>query len=487
MRLSDLIEQNDSARKIEISGLAIDSRNVKPGYLFAAFPGVQTDGSHFLSDAIARGAVAVLIKDGVDLPDSPVFRVAAPNPRRRFATMVAKFYGPQPDTIAAVTGTNGKTSVASFTRQIWEALSLKAASVGTLGVKARDYDYALSLTTPDPITLHEQMRELKRRGVEHVACEASSHGLAQYRLDGLNVRAAAFTNLTRDHLDYHESEDDYFYSKARLFGEVMKPGGVAVLNMDDAYAGDLECLCWGRGHKIIRVGTKEGDIRLLESRPGDGYQNLTVAYGADVHDLTLPLVGGFQASNALVAAALAIGCGAEPAAALKAVEGLEPVPGRIELIGRHPTGAPVYVDYAHTPDALKTVLRAVRPHVEGKLVVVFGCGGDRDKGKRPVMGAIAAAEADRVYVTDDNPRSEDAATIRKEILARCPDGIEVGDRRQAIREAVSGLAKGDVLVIAGKGHETGQIVGDEILPFSDGSEARAALDALTDKPGGPTP
>ncbi|RMF12108.1 MAG: UDP-N-acetylmuramoyl-L-alanyl-D-glutamate--2,6-diaminopimelate ligase [Alphaproteobacteria bacterium] len=471
--------ENDRADQIEIAGLATDSRKVRPGYLFAAFPGARTDGARFVADAIERGAVAVLTKDDVDLPGDQIYRLAAANPRHRFATLVARFYGPQPDTIAAVTGTNGKTSVASFTRQIWQTLGHDAASIGTLGVTSRTYEYPLSLTTPDPITLHEQMRELKRRGIDHVICEASSHGLAQYRLDGLNIRAAAFTNLTRDHLDYHESEDAYFYAKARLFGEVMKPGGVAVINIDDPHARDLEYLCWGRGHKIIRVGTEEGEIRLLQSHPVDGGQALTVSHGAEVYDLTLPLVGAFQASNALVAAGLVIGNGADPEAALKAIEHLRAVPGRLEVVGRHPVGARVYVDYAHTPDALKSVLLAVRPHVEGKLVVVFGCGGDRDKGKRPVMGSIAAAHADRVYVTDDNPRSEEASRIRKDIMERCPGAIEIGDRRQAIREAVASLEKGDVLVIAGKGHETGQIVGDRVLPFSDVEEARSAIAAVS--------
>lgn len=484
MRLSELIDGNGDAGKIEIAGLALDSRQVKPGYLFAAFPGAKTDGGRFVADAVERGAVAVLTRDDLDLPEADVYRLAASNPRHRFATLVARFYGPQPDSLAAVTGTNGKTSVASFTRQIWQAMGHDAASIGTLGVMAPDYQRALSLTTPDPVTLHEQLRELKKRGIDHVICEASSHGLAQYRLDGLRLRAAAFTNLSRDHLDYHDTVEDYFYSKARLFGEILPPSGTAVLNVDDSYARELEHMCWGRGHKIIRVGSTEGDIRLIEHHPVDGGQALTVAHAGAVYDLTLPLVGDFQASNALVAAGLAIATGADPASAIKAIERLRAVPGRLEVVGRHPKGARVYVDYAHTPDALSAALEAMRPHVQGRLVVVFGCGGDRDRGKRPQMGGIAARAADRVYVTDDNPRSEDPATIRREILAACPGAIEIGDRRNAIGEAVASLGKGDVLVIAGKGHETGQIVGDEVLPFNDVAEARTAISSVIGKRGG---
>jgi UDP-N-acetylmuramoyl-L-alanyl-D-glutamate--2,6-diaminopimelate ligase len=484
VRLSELIDRNDSADKIEIQGLAIDSRKVQPGYLFAAFPGAKTDGGRFVKDAIERGAVAVLVRDDQDLPPNDVYKLAAANPRHRFATLVARFYGPQPDSMAAVTGTNGKTSVASFTRQIWQSLGHDAAAIGTLGVVSPNYTYPLSLTTPDPVTLHEQLRELKRRGIDHVICEASSHGLAQYRLDGLQLRAAAFTNLSRDHMDYHASEEDYFFAKARLFGEVMAPGGVAVLNVDDPHGRELEHLCWARGHQIIRVGSQEGDIRLMEQRPVDGGQALTVAHGGEIHDLTLPLIGDFQASNALVAAGLVIGSGADPRAVFNAVGQLRAVPGRLELVGRHPVGARVYVDYAHTPDALQSALQAVRPHVEGKLAVVFGCGGDRDTGKRPEMGAIARDAADRVYVTDDNPRSEDPALIRKEILAACPDAIEIGDRRTAIREAIADLGRGDVLVIAGKGHETGQIVGDEVFPFNDLAEARGALATVSSGSGG---
>lgn len=478
MLLSELIEQNGKASAIRVAGLACDSREVKPGFLFAAFPGAKADGGKFVDDAIARGAVAVLAAPDVHVPDGEVYRLAAANPRRRFASLVARFYGPQPDTIAAVTGTNGKTSVASFTRQIWQAMGHPAASIGTLGVMAPGYERPLKLTTPDTVTLHEALRELKALGIEHVACEASSHGLAQFRLDGLVLRAAAFTNLSRDHLDYHATVEDYFFAKARLFGEVMRPGGVAVLNLDDPYGAELESLCWARGHKVIGIGEGHGQINLLSRQPVDGGQMLTISHHGKVQDLLLPLVGAFQAMNALVAAGLVIACGGDAAAAFHALQHLRAVPGRLQLAGRHANGARVYVDYAHTPDALRNVLGALRPHTTGKLSVVFGCGGDRDPGKRPLMGQVAAELADRVYVTDDNPRSENPDAIRQAVMAGCPGAENIGDRRAAIAAAVAELVAGDVLVVAGKGHETGQIIGNEIKDFNDAVEVRNALAAM---------
>lgn len=478
MRLAELIGESGLNKDLEITGLTADSREVRPGYLFAAFAGTKTDGAGFIADAIARGAVTILAVPDAVLPEGPegkVYHLASVNPRRRFAALAARFYGPQPETVVAVTGTNGKTSVASFTRQIWQYLGQKAASVGTLGVAAAGYDAPLALTTPDPVTFHRALQDLRARGVTHVACEASSHGLAQYRLDGLKVQAAAFTNLTRDHMDYHTSEDAYFFAKARLFGELMAPGGVAVLNMGDAHAAELESLCWARGHRLIRVGADEGEIRLMARHPVEGGQALTVAVDGEILDLTLPLVGGFQAMNALVAAGLVIACGGAPGAVLRALETLEAVPGRLELAARHPSGAQIFVDYAHTPDALGSVLSALRPHVQGRLSVVFGCGGDRDRGKRPQMGRIASELADVVYVTDDNPRTEDAAAIRQDILAACPTATEIGDRRAAIAAAVAALTAGDILVVAGKGHETGQIVGAEVREFNDMAEVRAAV------------
>jgi UDP-N-acetylmuramoyl-L-alanyl-D-glutamate--2,6-diaminopimelate ligase len=477
MQLSELIEVKDKAANVEILGLAADSREVRPGYLFAAFSGSKTDGAKYIDQAVAQGAVAVLTTPDASLDEvrGQVYRLTAANPRRRFAQLVAKFYGAQPKYIAAVTGTNGKTSVASFTRQIWGVLGHKAGSIGTLGVVSQGYNEPATLTTPDPIALHHALAELAKSGVDHLALEASSHGLAQYRLDGVKVMAAAFTNLTRDHLDYHGSEEDYFYAKARLFGEVMAPGGVAVLNLEQPFYPELENLCWARGHRIISVGTVGGDIRLVASAPTLGGQHLTVSYLSQIHEIDLPLSGGFQALNALTAAALVIGCGGDPARALSALSKLEPVPGRLEKVADIRNGAAVFVDYAHTPDALVTILRALRPHAAGALHVLFGCGGDRDRGKRPLMGEIAAAYADKVYVTDDNPRSEDAATIRREVMAGCPKATEIGDRRQAIRAALAGLQAGDVLVVAGKGHEEGQIIGNETIPFSDVMEVKAAV------------
>ncbi len=480
MRLSDLIasvdaKSQDPAANVEIAGLSSDSRSVRSGYLFAALAGSKLDGSRFINDAIAKGAVAVLSAPDVAVPNDAVYKLTASNPRRQFASLVARFYGPQPDTIVAVTGTNGKTSVASFTRQIWQQAGFPAASIGTLGVFAPGYEKPLGLTSPDPVMLHQSLQALKARGVEHVACEASSHGLDQHRVDGLQIKAAAFTNLTRDHMDYHASEEDYFFAKARLFGELLKPGGVAVLNMDDPYAAELESLSWARGHRILRIGTVDGDMRLLKRHPVDGGQDLTIAYDGVVYDITLPLVGTFQAQNAMVSAGLAIACGMDAATAIRALEHLQAVPGRLELAARHPSGARIYVDYAHTPDALQSVLSALRPHTNAKLAVVFGCGGDRDRGKRPLMGAVAGQYADRVYVTDDNPRSEDPATIRAAIMASVPTAREIGDRRAAIAAAVRDLEAGDILIVAGKGHEQGQIIGSEVRPFNDAAEVRNAV------------
>ncbi len=478
MRLADLIGPEVPATDKEIRGLAEDSRKVRPGYLFAALAGTKTDGARFIDDALSRGAVAVLTTPDAPIPDADIVALRDPNPRRRFAALAARFYGPQPDTIVAVTGTNGKTSVASFTRQIWEQMGHRAASIGTLGVVAEGLERETGLTTPDIVTLHETLRELREREITHVACEASSHGLVQYRLDGLRLAAAAYTNLSRDHMDYHATVEDYFFAKARLFGQLLPPGGVAVINMDDPFGADLEGLCWARGHRLIRIGHDAGDIRLLKRRPHDAGQELTIGHDGGVIDVDLPLVGEFQALNALTAAALVIGCGGEAQAAFRALEHLRAVPGRMELVSVLGNGARVYVDYAHTPDALKTVLQALRPHVQGRLVVVFGCGGDRDRGKRPLMGAAASEFADKVYVTDDNPRSEEPAAIRAEILKAAPGAVEIGDRAAAIAAAMRDLQPGDMLVVAGKGHERGQIIKGEVRDFSDFAEVRKVAAAI---------
>ncbi|MBI1205690.1 MAG: UDP-N-acetylmuramoyl-L-alanyl-D-glutamate--2,6-diaminopimelate ligase [Azospirillum sp.] len=470
----------------EIGGLSADSRAIGPGFLFAALPGSRADGSTFIADAIARGAVAVLAPPGTRLPDGAgkVALIEDPAPRRSFALMAARFYRTQPATIAAVTGTNGKTSTVQFARQLWSALGHRAASLGTLGLLGPDgaamATAGASMTTPDPVALHADLARLAAAGIGHLAVEASSHGLDQCRLDGVRVTAAGFTNLTRDHLDYHGTMDAYFAAKARLFGEVLEPGGAAVLNADLPEFPALAALCRDRGHRVIGYGRAGRELTVVAVTPLPHGQRLDlVVFGRRV-TVDLPLVGRFQAWNALCALGLVVAEDAATAApAVAALSRLEGVAGRLQLAARHPScGAAVYVDYAHTPDALETILAALRPHAAGRLVVVFGCGGDRDRGKRPVMGTIAARLADRVIVTDDNPRTERAAAIRQEVLAGCPTAEEIGDRRAAIRAGVAGLAAGDLLVIAGKGHEQGQIVGSEIRPFDDAAEVRAAVSEI---------
>ncbi len=457
----------------EILGLTADSRAVRPGFLFAALPGTKLDGTRFIPQALEQGAAALLVPQGAGIK-ARVPVIADRNPRRRLALMAARFFGKQPEIVAAVTGTNGKTSVATFVRQIWAALGEPAASLGTLGVESPKGERPLGFTTPDPVALQAELAALADEGVTHLAMEASSHGLAQYRLDGVRLAAAGFTNITRDHMDYHTSFDDYLYAKMRLFGEVMGPGGVAVINADGAQAAELEALCWARGHRIISVGRKGRGICLVAARPTARGQTLELVHGGANYEVQLPLVGTFQASNALVAAGLVIGCGGIAAKVFKALENLKGARGRMEDAAHLPSGAAVYIDYAHTPDALENALDAMRPHAEGRLAVVFGCGGDRDAGKRPQMGEIAARLADQVYVTDDNPRSEDAGAIRAAIMKGCPGATEIGDRAEAIETAMRGLRAGDVLVVAGKGHETGQIVGDRTIPFSDHDAIAAA-------------
>lgn len=488
MRLSELldnativVETGVPAEDVEIRGLTSDSRMVEPGYLFAALPGRRADGRDFIADALARGAAAVLGPPGsqalIARAGGSVPLIADENPRRRFALMAARFYLHQPRVIAAVTGTNGKTSVAAFTRQIWDRLGFRAASIGTLGLVAPNLERPGALTTPDPVDLHRILRELADDGVEYLAMEASSHGLEQYRLDGVRIRAAGFTNLSRDHLDYHASMEAYLAAKMRLFEAVMAPGGTAVLNADAPEFDALAQICVVRGHDILSYGAAGEDLRLEGSEPSAYGQHVTVTVLGERAEMKLPLLGTFQAQNALCALGLAIACGADHEAALEAIEYLKGPRGRLELVAHHPSGAPVYVDYAHTPDALENVLAALRPHAAGRLVLVFGCGGDRDPGKRPLMGAVAGRLADVVIVTDDNPRSEDPAAIRRQIMAPqgVPGACEIGERAEAIRAAVALLEPDDVLLIAGKGHETGQILRDKVLPFDDAEAARWAV------------
>lgn len=458
----------------EIAGLTADSRAVAPGYLFAALPGATHDGRAFIGDAVARGASIVLAPEDTDAADCPVPLITSADARASLAHMAAAFYGRQPETMAAVTGTNGKTSVAEFTRQIWSRTGANAASIGTLGLHLPDGTMRPSLTTPDPVGLHAGLAELADLGVDHAVMEASSHGLDQRRLDGVKLQAAGFTNLSRDHLDYHGSEQAYLAAKTRLFTDLLPATGTAVLNADTP---EFAAIADSTAATVVSYGTAGAELRLIGAAPSPGGQHLRLeAFGREV-EIDLPLAGAFQAHNALCAAGLAIACGTDADQAFDALTHLTGVPGRLQPAGTHPSGATVLIDYAHTPDALETVLMALRAHCQNRLLVVFGCGGDRDPGKRPMMGRIAATHADVSVVTDDNPRTEDAAAIRAEIVAAAPDSLEIGDRATAIADAVAMLTAGDVLLIAGKGHETGQIVGDEVRPFDDLLVARDAITA----------
>ena len=467
----------------EIVGLTADSRQVRPGFLFAALRGAQRDGRAFAAEAVAKGAVAIMTDDEAALNlDADARRrvpiIADRNPHRRLALVAARFYSRQPHTIAAVTGTNGKTSVVHFTREIWGALGRPAASLGTLGLVSPAGRRAGALTTPDPVALQRDLAELAAQGVEHVAIEASSHGLAQYRLDGVAVSAAAFTNLTRDHLDYHGDMASYLAAKQRLFAELLARDGTAILNADSPEFVGLAGLSRGRGLRMIAFGTvAAAELRLLARTPGRDGQRINLLLLGKSFEIELPLVGEFQAMNVLAALGLAVATGTPVSDAASVLPRLSAVPGRMQRVGETASGAVVFVDYAHTPDALATVLAALRPHAEGRLAIVFGAGGDRDRGKRPLMGQVATEGADLVYVTDDNPRGESPPEIRRAILEAAPHAVEIGDRSEAIAAAVAGLRRGDILVIAGKGHETGQIVGGTVLPFDDALVARAAIAA----------
>ena len=469
----------DVVVNLDLAGLTADSREVEPGFLFAALRGTTSDGRQFIADALARGAVAVLRDAGEGSTALPagVAEITDDNPRRRFAHLCAAFYERQPRSIAAVTGTNGKTSVADFTRQIWQAAGRDAASLGTLGVIGPGVSKSLGLTTPDPVVLHRTAAKLAASGIDHLAIEASSHGLAQYRLDGLRLKAGAFTSFSRDHLDYHSSVKEYLDAKLRLFEDLLPSGSPVLVNADDPTGELVVGVCRRRHHQTVTYGRAGVWLRLhsVESE-GEGQILGIEAFGRS-HRVRLPLVGAFQASNALCAVGLAVATGVDPSDAVGFLEQLTGVPGRLQLVARTPSGAPIFVDYAHTPDALANALAALRPHTRGKLAVVFGAGGDRDKGKRPLMGEAAAKGADVVIVTDDNPRNESPATIRWAILAACPGAQEIGDRAQAITTAINQLGGGDVLLIAGKGHERGQIVRNRVIPFDDAEVARAAVRA----------
>jgi len=460
---------NDPARGDErVTGLSADSMDIAPGFVFAAIAGTLEDGAKYISDAIEAGAVALLVTPDVAASlDKKMPLLVSENPRAALAHLAARFCPTQPDVICAVTGTNGKTSVASFLRQIWKASGKKSASMGTLGVVTDEGSTPLGHTTPDPVKVHQTLSRLAQAGVTHLVLEASSHGLAQHRLDGVKVAAGAFTNLSRDHLDYHESFEDYLAAKMRLFTEVIRKDGAAVLNADSECFAAVRDAATARGLSVMSVGVSGTDIYIDQVGPTANGLMLALTYGGKKHDLSLPLVGAFQASNALMAAGLAIATGTPPEQAFEALEHLVGAEGRMDRVAALPNGAAVFVDYAHTPDALATALGALRPHTEGRLHVVIGAGGDRDRGKRPQMGKSASEFADVVIVTDDNPRNEDPATIRAEILGAAPGAQEIADRRAAIDAALGGLEPGDVLLVAGKGHESGQSAKGVTEPFKD--------------------
>jgi UDP-N-acetylmuramoyl-L-alanyl-D-glutamate--2,6-diaminopimelate ligase len=478
MQLGDLVPADvrlpAGAAAIDINGMSADSRAIAPGFLFAAFPGTTTDGARFADEAIRRGAAAIIAGRDAEISDAvPILR--STDPRRALALMAAKFHPRQPEHLVAVTGTSGKTSVADFVRQIFSLTGHAAASVGTLGVvTARDTAYG-TMTTPDPVALHKELDSLAAAGITHAVVETSSQGLDQRRTDGLRIEAAAFTNLGRDHMDYHPTVEAYLAAKMRLFTVVLPANGTAVIDVDGARAGAVEEESAERGVKLTRVGKAGEEIRLLDLMPEDFRQRLSVRAFGKERRVLLPLAGAFQASNALVAAGLAIATGIDPDAVFSALERLAGAPGRLEFVGRKANGAMVFIDYAHKPDALISVLTALRPMTAGRLVVVVGAGGNRDAGKRPLMGRAAAENADVVFVTDDNPRFENAAAIRGAIIAAAPAAIEIADRGEAIRRAVAMLEADDVLCVAGKGHETGQIVGQRVIPFSDRDAVQAAL------------
>ncbi len=483
-RLSDLGLKAQRGGDPQIMGLAVDSRLVQAGSLFAALPGTRVHGAEFISYALRMQAAAVLTDAagaalaGDVLADTSAALIVVQDPRAALSGAAALWFGAQPETMVAVTGTNGKTSVASFTRQIWEALGYQATNIGTTGVEG-GFSAPGIHTTPEPITLHRILAEMAAADVDHAAMEASSHGLDQRRLDAVNLAAAAFTNFSQDHLDYHKTFDAYFAAKARLFTELLPSGRVAVINLDDAKGLELAQMAQAYGHELLGVGHADSArLQLLGQRFIATGQELLFRWQGAEHQVLLDLIGGFQASNVLVAAGLAIGAGEDPEAVFDVLPKLKTVRGRMEKAAVKANGAAVFVDYAHTPDAIATALQALRPHVMGRIVAIIGAGGDRDRGKRPLMGQAAANHADHVIVTDDNPRTEEAARIRAEVLVGAPAAQEVGDRAEAILRGVDALGPGDALLIMGKGHETGQTVGDTVYPFDDAEQASISVEIL---------
>jgi len=467
MKLGALIGSGDDT---PVTGFAIDHRKVAPGTVFGAFAGAKFNGEDFIADAIRSGAVAVVARPGATIEGA--VHVKAEEPREAFARLAAAFFAPFPRTVIAVTGTNGKTSNVELVRQLWRMAGHPSASIGTLGVTTSDEQVSTGLTTPDIVTFLSNMAGMAKMGITHAAFEASSHGLSQYRTEGLPVQAAAFTNFTRDHLDYHGTMEAYFEAKMRLFTEVVADDGTAVIWMDDPRSEQVLALCRARGLKTITVGTKGEDLRLVSRTPTQLGQKMIIEAAGTQHQVTLALIGAYQAANALTAAGLTIATGGELKQTLANLARVHPVRGRLERAVITRAGAPIYVDYAHTPDAIEAAVEALRPHTTSRLITVFGAGGDRDVGKRPQMGEVAARLSDLVIVTDDNPRSEDPAAIRRDILAGAPGAREVPGRREAIKAAVAEAGPGDIILLAGKGHEQGQIVGDQVLPFDDVTVAR---------------
>ncbi|GAB5436559.1 UDP-N-acetylmuramoyl-L-alanyl-D-glutamate--2,6-diaminopimelate ligase [Falsiruegeria mediterranea] len=467
----------------EVTGVAVDSREVKPGYLFGAMPGTRVHGAEFITYALRLGATAILTDAkgaeiaADELAQSDAAVIIAEDPRQALAGAAALWFGKQPRTMIAVTGTNGKTSVSTFVRQIWAELDHAAINLGTTGVEGT-WTAPLAHTTPEPITLHRTLAEAVENGVTHAAMEASSHGLEQRRLDGVHLTAAGFSNFTQDHLDYHDTFEAYFAAKAGLFRRVLPQDGTAVINMDDPKGAEMRAIAAARGQKVLTVGRANGDLSLLNQRFDATGQDLRFSWRDKPYQTRLNLIGGFQAENILLACGLVIASGDEPERVFETLEHLTTVRGRMQLAATRSNGASVFVDYSHTPDAVSTALKALRPHVMGRLIAIVGAGGDRDAGKRPLMGQAAAENADIVFVTDDNPRSEDPATIRAAVMGGAPDATEVGDRAEAILRGVDALQPGDALLICGKGHETGQIVGDQVLPFDDVEQASIAVAAL---------
>ena len=484
IRLSDLGLTARAGRDPALSGITADSRAVRAGMLFAALPGSAVHGASFIGAALEQGAAAVLTDAtgarlaAEALADTDVALVVAEDPRAALACAAALWFGAQPEVMVAVTGTNGKTSVATFTRQIWAALGHEAINIGTTGIEGA-WTAPSGHTTPDPVTLQKLLAAAAQGGVTHAAMEASSHGIDQRRLDGVRLKAAGFTNLTQDHLDYHGTMEAYFEAKAQLFTRLLPEDGVAVVNLDGAKGSDMAELALARGLRVLTVGKGQGaDLQIAATRPDATGQEVRYLWQGRAFQTRLGLIGAFQAENVAVAAGLAIAAGDAPEAVLAVLPRLTGVRGRMQLAATRRNGAAVYVDYAHTPDALETALTALRPHVMGRIIVVFGAGGDRDRTKRPLMGAAAKAHADVLYVTDDNPRTENPASIRAAILAACPEAHEVGDRAEAILRAVDALLPGDALLIAGKGHESGQVIGTDVYPFDDVEQASVAVAAL---------